>query len=843
MDIREFKDTYEHFSPSVIWDWCAKPTAEEIDTRLSSFSEMGIKEVYIRPSKGLVTRYLSSDFFEFVRTAARRSSRYGIVLWIFDENSDASGNGGGEVTSVTDYRMRDFFKAEKKDIEKTDEVLSESASSAIVLRDISSLRASKRLPVSDITNSFVTRCFIEEVYDRYIRECKRFVGYEIKGIVTSVNFPVDSTLHSPEVFKKLGNPDKAEYGKKLLADNKDKISEYYSIYSECIVENFINPLHSKCNENNLKLAISVRGKNTVSRQKQYIKADNIALNINSDNPDTMEFKLAETISSQFNKPFTVYLATGKFAPAAMRFNKASELCAMGAKNICYDSVAFSLTDRRKYEESSLVLSSSSETDMSGRISRFSKVTSETKSSADVLIVYSIESYDFFSELCKHFKSQNIQFHIVEKDIFTSFSKCVDGKIKVGENSYSTVVYEKNTVTLPDAFSGKAIALDTSLSPKNCTITDNSTSASIVGDKYITVNRRNDNENEYIYITATKGDTQITVSSLSKKLFAADSSNGEIYEIPKADDECKFILKNNKTVLLIVSDEFSYDIIPPYTDELKLAYGEKVCNVPFVLSSAGENILPLKTVNACFGRKSYRENNIDNLHKEFYALPDGETVKVKYPFTVHKNKIGTVKAYFEYANNYDFIELNGKRIENFTEAEHDPRFFGADITGFIADGKNTLAVEYKKCNNYTPDFKSFTPVHLYSFNTTSFEPVYLSGDFDVDGETLTQLGEYTNDVTQCGMPYYYGAITYNAKLPEDGLSGTLLSVYGSFDICRIKIGKRELTFYSEVPETELFNLDSGTVAEITVFNTPYNLLRTTGEKAKPFGIDKIEITTQ
>jgi hypothetical protein len=59
----------------------------------------------------------------------------------------------------------------------------------------------------------------------------------------------------------------------------------------------------------------------------------------------------------------------------------------------------------------------------------------------------------------------------------------------------------------------------------------------------------------------------------------------------------------------------------------------------------------------------------------------------------------------------------------------------------------------------------------------------------------------------------------------------------------KIGKRELTFYSEVPETELFNLDSGTIAEITVFNTPYNLLRTTGEKAKPFGIDKIEIISQ
>ena len=843
MDIREFKNTYREFSPSVIWDWCAKPTPEEIDRKLSAFSDMGIKSVYIRPSKGLATPYLSEDFFELIRTAARRSARYGVDVWIFDENSSASGSGGGEITSVADYRLRDFVKVNKSDTEKTDEILSEDSASTLVLRDVSSLRASTRNPLADITDSFVSKCFAEEVYDKYIRSCKRFIGYEIKGFVTGINIPDDSTVYSPEAFRRLDNPDTAKYGKRLVSKDKETTSVYYGTISDCIRESFVSLLHEKCGENNLALSVTVSGKNTISRQKQYVEADSIVLYADAENPDIMEFKLAETISSQFYKPFTVYLSTGKFAPSAMRFNKAAQLCAMGAQSICYDSLAFSLTDRRKYEENSLVLSSSSEKDISGRISRFAKISSETKSSADVLVIYSPESYSFFSELCEHFTGQNIQFHIIEKDIFTSFSKCVEGKITVGENSYNTVIYEKDTVTLPELFLGKAISLDTSLSAKNCNIIQDGNFTSIIGDKEIIINRRNDSESEYIYVTATKGDTQITVTDLQNKLFAADSSNGEIYEIPQTDGECKFILKNNKTVLLAVSSKFNYDIIPPYTDEIKLTYGEKVCDIPFALSSAGENILPLKTVNACFGRKAYRENNIDNLHKEFYALHDGETVKVKYPFTAHKDKIGTVKAYFEYADTFDFAQINGKRIENFAQSENDQRFFGVDITEFIADGKNTLAIEYKKCNNYTPDFKSFTPVHLYSFNTTSFEPVYLSGDFDVDGETLTQLGEYTNDVTECGMPYYYGAITYVAKLPEDGLSGTLLSVYGSFDICHIKIGKRELTFYSEAPETELFNLDSGTIAEITVFNTPYNLLRTSYEDAKPFGIEKIELWSQ
>ena len=320
MDIREFKNTYKEFSPSVIWDWCAKPTAEEIDYKLSSFSEMGIKSVYIRPSKGLATPYLSEDFFELIRTAARRSARYGVEIWIFDENSSASGNGGGEITSVADYRMRDFVKLNKSDIEKTDEILSEETTSALVLRDISSLRASNRNPLADITDSFVSKCFVEEVYDKYIRGCKRFIGYEIKGVVTGINIPDDSTIYSPEAFKRLNNSETAKYGKKLVSSDKEIVSLYYNTVSDCIKENYVSLLHQKCNENNLSLSVSVCGKNAISRQKQYLEADSIVLYIDAENPDIIEFKLAESISSQFNKPFTAYLSTGKFASSAMRFN-------------------------------------------------------------------------------------------------------------------------------------------------------------------------------------------------------------------------------------------------------------------------------------------------------------------------------------------------------------------------------------------------------------------------------------------------------------------------------------------------------------------------------------------
>ena len=142
----------------------------------------------------------------------------------------------------------------------------------------------------------------------------------------------------------------------------------------------------------------------------------------------------------------------------------------------------------------------------------------------------------------------------------------------------------------------------------------------------------------------------------------------------------------------------------------------------------------------------------------------------------------------------------------------------------------------------PDFSSITPSHYYSYNMTSFEPIYLCGDFDVDGTRLTFSEGYSNDVSLSQMPYYYGSLTYEASLPESNLSGKFLKICGNFDICRIKIGRREFTYYSEEPVVELFNLDCANVAEITIFNTAYNLFRNKKSRPQPFGIEEIVLTS-
>lgn len=834
MDLREFKNIYSESLPSVVWDWCAKPTAEEIDKRLYEFSCMGISCVFVRPAKGLVSGYLSPDYFELIRTAARRSEKYSVKLWLFDENSPSSGHGGGEITSVSDYRMRDVLKLSDNDTIKSDIPLGDG----IYLRDMASARNSGRAPLSDITDSFVTECFLDHTYNAYLRECKRFIGHEIHGFITQINMPSCAPLFSSSALKKL-NLQVNEGTKKLLSDDKEFKKQYNNAFSESVAENFTLPVKEKCRTNNLSLCLNVSGTDFLNRQLQYIKADIISLDVDVNNPSIVDFKIAESICAQFNKPFLLRLLLDSYASCCERYNASFFFSALGASRIAYDSVAFSLSDRRKYEKHTVVLSEYKEKDILERVSRFSYLIANTHSCADALIVCSPENKKKLSPLCEKFLCAGISFHIAEEEFFKKEAHFDEDSVIIGKCSYKSII-SMPEINIPDAFSGEKFVLDErndmdiSLLEKDCPIM-------LSSEEAIYINRRYDDSSYYTFVTAQNSDCRITVKKGEKTIFIADTSNGEIYSLPFCEEEASFTLPQGSTAILIATDDIFADILPPGAAGIEIMPREKECELNFVLSSADENILPLKRVNACFGKKAYRESNTDDLHKEFYSLSDNETVKAKYPFTVDLKNIGNVKAYIENADNFDRIELNGKNLSGFTPSNKDPRFMGVDITPYLSDGKNTFALEYKKFSNYMPDFSSIAPPHFYSFNPTTFEPIYLIGDFDCAGDTLSHIEEYSSDVSLSGMPYYYGALTYNVQLPESDLSNAMISLSGDFDICRIKIGKREKLFFTKTPFMEVFNLDGGEIVEVTIFNTPYNLLRPSKSSPQPFGLKSVELS--
>ena len=859
MDIRDLRNDNNKHIPSVIWDWCAKPTSEEIDLKLQSFSDNGISRVFLRVSDALVIPYLSEEYFELVRTCARRCAKYNIELWIFDENSQMSGNGGGEITSVADYCMREFTPLNGETKLADDIEIDEK----YVLRDKSRHFNRKYAPIADITDSFVTNCFIEEAYDKYIKECKRFIGYEITGFVSQINMPRDAVLFSKSVYDKLNNDggiSLSALSKALLSHDKKHYNiknKYYNAFSFLLAQNFMSALYEKCSLNNLKFSCGVDGASYISRQCSYILSDMPNITINSEDFDIIQIKLLTSVCEQFNKPSMAFVKSAAFSSCASRYNLSMQLAAMGINEICYDSVAFSLSGRTKREKNNTIISSFCEKDISSRISRVLNIVNETVADTDILVLYPSaylnalhhfdtekenEFYSEYKELLSALLKKGVNFHITDEYMLSAHSSISTDKIRIGNKEYSTLVipqaeyFDEKTISIIDSFKENCLMLNRSSQFNDIPVLsyEEKNKFGISSDNDLIINYRRDENNLYALITADNSDCKIALD-IQQDIFAVDIERGEIYKC----DFDEFILPKEKTVVLISSSSLFGDTAPPIFDNLQIKPFISSESIDFVLSSAEDNIFPLKVANVCLGKKSYMNTNVDLLSKEFYSLPDGETVKVKYPFTAQSKDIGNVFLYTENGNVLDSILLNGKPLPELKESVKDNNFYGCDITEYISSGKNVLSLEYKKFNNYSP-FKIKRPhAYHYAYTPTSLEAVYLVGDFDVIENTLCLSSIISYDVTKSGMPYYYGQLTYVLKLPDE-LSGKVLSVNGDFDICSIKIGKRNETFFSSNPIMELFNIDCGSVAEITVYNTPYNLFTAHSTPPSPFGISSVNI---
>ena len=862
MDIRDLKNIDNKHMPSIIWDWCAKPTAEEIDSKLNSFSDMGIKRVFVRPTASLVIPYLSDSYFELVRTCARRSAKHGIELWLFDENSNSSGRGGSEITSVSEYSLREFTPAKENDRFSDDTALSET----IVLRDKSRHYNREYSSFPDICDDFVTQCFTEAVYDKYIMQCKRFIGYEIKGFVSQIDLPENSVFFSQIAFDKVSRSENLlNLAENLLSTepfDKALKNAYLNQISFLSSSNFTAKIKDKCNKNNLMLSFGTSGANYISRQCMYMLSD-MPFVATSDNFNFTEIKLLTSVCEQFNKPSLALLKTKAFSSCGERYMAAMALISMGINEIAYDSIAFSLSDSRKHGKYACVLSPLSELDISRRISRLLNVVNETKTDADVLLIYPSSSlnilhsndiskekelYNSFNEKVSSLIKKGVTFHIADEYMLLNHGAFTNDSIRIGD-------YEYKTLVIPDApyFSSDVINIIENFKD-NCALLSQSTifpelevfvpfenkDFSVLCDNELYINYRKDEENSYALISALECDSLIKAcSKTNKEIFFADISSGEVYKL----SEDGFILPKGQTVTLIASNSISADTAPPIFDNIITKEYEKHCDAQFFLSSADENIYSLKTANVCLGKKSYINTDIDTLHKEFYSLSEGETVKVKYQFFVQSGNIENVSMYLENTEGIENASINGKPLVAFEPSSKDKHFSGCDISSYIAQGKNTISLEYKKYNIYSPVHSTPSHSYSYTYTPTSLEGVYLVGDFDINDGMLCETSSYGSDVCASGMPNYYGELTYLCKLPDDTLRNKILSVKGNFDICRIKIGKREETFFSPSPVMELFDLDSLGVAEITIINTPYNLFKSACEPTKSFGIEEIYIAKE
>jgi hypothetical protein len=93
----EFKAPSAEYTTAPFFVWNYKITKTEIDNYLNDFKKSGSSQVFIHPRPGLVTEYLSDEWFELFKYTVEKGKELGMKVWIYDENSYPSGFAGGHV--------------------------------------------------------------------------------------------------------------------------------------------------------------------------------------------------------------------------------------------------------------------------------------------------------------------------------------------------------------------------------------------------------------------------------------------------------------------------------------------------------------------------------------------------------------------------------------------------------------------------------------------------------------------------------------------------------------------------------------------------------------------------
>lgn len=83
--------------PIVFWALNHKLEEDELRRQLKEMSDKRVGGVILHPRSGLLTPYLTDEFFEMIGFIIEEAEKLGLDVWLYDEDPYPSGIAGGQV--------------------------------------------------------------------------------------------------------------------------------------------------------------------------------------------------------------------------------------------------------------------------------------------------------------------------------------------------------------------------------------------------------------------------------------------------------------------------------------------------------------------------------------------------------------------------------------------------------------------------------------------------------------------------------------------------------------------------------------------------------------------------
>ncbi len=109
---RNFQDPPAEFRTAPLWVWNDEMNPQRMKEQLRQFKLQGIGGVFIHPRPGLITEYLSDEWFDLWKLSLDECKTLGLLCNIYDENSYPSGFAGGHVPSAAPDTAAEYVEAQ-----------------------------------------------------------------------------------------------------------------------------------------------------------------------------------------------------------------------------------------------------------------------------------------------------------------------------------------------------------------------------------------------------------------------------------------------------------------------------------------------------------------------------------------------------------------------------------------------------------------------------------------------------------------------------------------------------------------------------------------------------------
>ncbi len=168
----DFKNVDKKYRAIPFWSWNDKLNVDETRRQVALMDEAGIGGFFMHARGGLLTEYMSDEWFENVEAAIDEGKKRGMHAWAYDENGWPSGFGDGKVTDLgIDYHQKTLM---------CDKVGDAPRPHSILVKDGYEYYLVVNPYYVDVMNEQVVAKFIEVVYEEYYKR----LGNSFEGFFT-----------------------------------------------------------------------------------------------------------------------------------------------------------------------------------------------------------------------------------------------------------------------------------------------------------------------------------------------------------------------------------------------------------------------------------------------------------------------------------------------------------------------------------------------------------------------------------------------------------------------------------------------------------------------------------